>query len=44
MEDYFKLFTIKPKKRATSGVNVIDVATCTTTINAKVCAILNIIM
>jgi hypothetical protein len=44
MEDYFKLFTIRPKESATSGVNVIDVATCTTIVNVKVCAILNIIM
>ncbi len=40
MEDCFKLSTIKPKEDATSGVDVINVTTCTTTvIGNDACAI-----
>jgi hypothetical protein len=45
MEDYFKLSTIKPKKDATSGVDVINIATCTIMVNGNdTCVIFNITM
>jgi hypothetical protein len=45
MEDCFKLSTVKTKEDATSGVDVINVATCTTMVNVNdTCAIFNITM
>jgi hypothetical protein len=45
MEDCFKLSTIKPKEDATGGVDVINVATCTTTVNVNnIWTIFNITM
>jgi len=45
MEDSFKLSTIKPKEDATNGVDVINIATCTTIVNVNdTCAVCNITM